>query len=1010
MTLNAGGLVVNDDAALGTGALTVAGAGTLDALSTVTLANDVALNAGLTVLGSNDLTLGGAITGAGSLTKNGGATLTLAGANSYTGGTTVNDGTLAIGAGGSLASGGAVTLAGTGGFDIAAAGNQTIGSLNGVAGSSVNLGANALTLAGNADATLDSTVAGTGSLVKNGTGTLSLGGTNTFSGGVTLNAGGLTVGNGAALGTGALTVGGAASLDTTAVTTLANDIALNAALTLPGSNDLTLAGAISGTGSLIGQGTIRLSLTGNNTYTGGTTVGGGTLVVGSDTALGTGGLAIDGATLQASTGVTLGNAVTVGGNGVTVQGPADLTLNGSLSGTGGLDKEGTGSLTLGGSLAGFTGGLTVNGGILNASNPYNGGIAVGGAGTINLGGTGNVVTVTGPIAGTVNLGGGSTIGIGFGQLPAVTGTVNGTGPGTTLDVTGSGDATLPGGVFNNIDNLNVGNGTLSVGAGTTVNFPGGTVVAGTIAVNGTLGGPATINPGGAIIGGGTVTGPVVVDGTVAPSGVPGATGAAAGTGTPGTVLTVGGLTLGAGSSTYIRTGANGVTDAVVVNGTAVLGGTVTVENNGTSFGPVTQVNVISASQGITGSYAGSTMTGSNLPFLDTSWQVIGNNLALTYSQAGSGLGSGGITFDRFPGLGANQRAMATALQRIAVSGGDPLSTLLGNVRGLRSPQVIRAFDSLTGETYASAANAELSGQSQYQDTVFNRLKLQRDTGERGPAVWAEPYTSSSSFDHSADVAQTDYRIHGVVIGTDAPVTPDLRLGVHANVANSRTEVDRRGDYTDVDQAAIGLHALYFNDRQWWAQGLASYGWQNADSSRRIAVGGFTPQATGSYDGKTTNASLEGGYRFTLGQAMHLEPFVGAYYSKVKYDAFTEKNAGDADLRVGRASASSLQYGVGARLVGDVDLGVEGTKLHPIVMVRYLHNTRDNTVSVNNAFAGEPGGTFSVQGSEPVRNHWQAGVGMSFDITPKASTFVYYNADIGKRQRSDAVNLGVRWNF
>ncbi|KLD72984.1 hypothetical protein Y886_40430 [Xanthomonas hyacinthi DSM 19077] len=354
--------------------------------------------------------------------------------------------------------------------------------------------------------------------------------------------------------------------------------------------------------------------------------------------------------------------------------------------------------------------------------------------------------------------------------------------------------------------------------------------------------------------------------------------------------------------------------------------------------------------------------------------------------------------------------MAAALQHVATSGGNPLPTLLGYVRGLRADQVVQAFDSLTGETYASATNAELSGQSQYQDSLFYRLKLQRDTGEQGSAVWAEPYTSSTNFDGSAEVAHTDYRIHGVIIGADAPLTPDLRLGVHANLANSRTEVDRRGDYTDVDQASIGLHALYFNQQQWWAEGLASYGWQNADSNRRIVVGPYDPQATGHYNGMTTNAALEGGYRFDVGKAMHLEPFVGAYYTKVKYDAFTEKNAGDADLRVGRSEASSLQYGVGARLVGDVDLGVEGTRLHPIVMVRYLHNTKNDAVTVNNAFAGAPSDSFVVEGSRPVRNHWQAGVGVSFDITPKASTFVYYNADVASHSTSNAVNLGVRWNF
>jgi outer membrane autotransporter protein len=495
---------------------------------------------------------------------------------------------------------------------------------------------------------------------------------------------------------------------------------------------------------------------------------------------------------------------------------------------------------------------------------------------------------------------------------------------------------------------------------------------------------------------------------VAPSGIPGSTGAAGGTGTPGSVLTVGGLNLGGGSTTHIRTGANGVGDSIHVNGAATVGGQLVTTPSAGTYAPQTRYTTTNTTGGLTGTYAG--VTQNTLPFLDASVTEEGNDLILTLSQAGSGVGTGGTPFDQFPGLNGNQQNMAAALQHIATSGGNQLPTLLSYVRGLRGDQVVKAFDSLTGETYASATNAELSGQSQYQDTLFYRLKLQRDTGEQGSAVWAEPYTSSSTFDGSVDVAHTDYRIHGVVIGADAPVTPDLRIGVHANVANSRTEVDRRGDYTDVDQASVGVHALYFNQQQWWFEGLASYGWQNADSNRRIVVGDYTPQATGHYNGKTTNAALEGGYRFDLGHAMHLEPFVGAYYTKVKYDSFTEKNAGDADLRVGRSDASSMHYGVGARLIGDVDLGVEGTRLHPIVLVRYLHNTKDDTVTVNNAFAGAPSDSFVVEGSRPVSNHWQAGVGVSFDITPKASTFVYYNADIASHTTSNAVNLGVRWNF
>ncbi len=94
--------------------------------------------------------------------KDGAATVTLTGANTYSGGTTINNGTLAIGAGGSLASTGAVNLAGAGTLDISGGGSQSIGSLAGVAGSTVALGGNTLTLGGVADSTYNGVISGSG--------------------------------------------------------------------------------------------------------------------------------------------------------------------------------------------------------------------------------------------------------------------------------------------------------------------------------------------------------------------------------------------------------------------------------------------------------------------------------------------------------------------------------------------------------------------------------------------------------------------------------------------------------------------------------------------------------------------------------------------------------------------------------------------------------------------------------------------------------------------------------
>jgi hypothetical protein len=52
----------------------------------------------------------------------------------------------------------------------------------------------------------------------------------------------------------------------------------------------------------------------------------------------------------------------------------------------------------------------------------------------------------------------------------------------------------------------------------------------------------------------------------------------------------------------------------------------------------------------------------------------------------------------------------------------------------------------------------------------------------------------------------------------------------------------------------------------------------------------------------------------------------------------------------------------------------------------------------------------VRGTPGVANHWQAGAGLAFDISPQASAYAYYTADLASRGNSHAANLGVRWSF
>ena len=164
--------------------------------------------------------------------------------------------------GANTATAGVVQLNGTGANNLilsnASTSLFTLAPLAGGSGTgmSLRLGAVSSEIAATGGITISAQIAeanaGSG-ITKTGTGSLTLSGANTFTGGVTLNAGTLSLGNNAALGTGALTVGavGTAINVTGTAATFANDINLTntagrVAFVTPNTSSTTLSGTISG--------------------------------------------------------------------------------------------------------------------------------------------------------------------------------------------------------------------------------------------------------------------------------------------------------------------------------------------------------------------------------------------------------------------------------------------------------------------------------------------------------------------------------------------------------------------------------------------------------------------------------------------------------------------------------------------------------------------------------------------------------------------------------------------
>ncbi len=359
---------------------------------------------------STPFTISSTISGYTSLTVGGLGTVSLTGANTYSGGAILNGGTLNIVADSGLgASGTALTFNG----GTLQAGASLTSSRPITLNNSGTFDTNGYT------SVFTGLVSGTGELIigGNGGGILDLQNTgNTYSGGTLLQSGTLSINSDSVLGTGGLSFDGG-TLQTGASLTDSRSVVLQS---LGGVFDTagttsTLAGLISGVGSLtkISSGTLVLS--GANTYTGGTSVNGGVLAISNEGNLGAGNgtLSFNGGVLQTMAAVTDDRAVTLNALGGTIDTDGNNdSFNGAFSGIGSLTKIGAGSLTLGNSNNTYSGGTIVSAGALlagvNNALPTNGALTVASGANFGLNGysqtnaLGNVVN-----NGVMSLGGGA---------------------------------------------------------------------------------------------------------------------------------------------------------------------------------------------------------------------------------------------------------------------------------------------------------------------------------------------------------------------------------------------------------------------------------------------------------------------------------------------------------------------------------------------------------------------------------------------------------------------------
>ncbi|UXN63233.1 autotransporter domain-containing protein [Phyllobacterium sp. A18/5-2] len=734
---------------------------------------------------------------------------------------------------------------------------------------------------------------------------------------------------------------------------------------------------------------------------------------------GTGTLGIAaGGTVQSSVAVAIGRLA--GGDGtVTVQGTDALLDTGQNLFVG---LGGTGSMTVanGGSVrsAGIT---EIGGGEGLASQSIlpgagTGTVVVTGSGSILA--AGDVLNVGSRGNGTLTVGEGAVVSsgsIGIALQQAANGTINLEGGTLQADTIAFGQGT--GAINFNHNQISYvfspgmsGAGTLNMASGRTIltgnsgGFTGSThVMGGQLIVNGTLGGVIDIGAGTLLGGNGTLGSTAIGDGGVLSPG-----------NSIGTISVNGDLTSNQGSVYRVEVDPAGSNDKTLVSGVAALAGHVDVIASTGKWRFQTDYTILSAMGGLNGTRF--TDVSSNLQFLDPTLTYDPNNVMLTLRRNNIAISDLAET--------PNQRNAAQSIDDFIANNPAGDHPLVQNMLGLDAATAPLTIAQLPGEIHVSITSVLLDDSRFIRDAENNRLRAAFG-GVAAPAipilaygpagtepdavatdqfaVWGQGFGSWADWDSNDNVPGVDRSLGGLLIGGDAPIGDNGRLGILAGYSYASIDETSLDASSSIDSIHLGI----YGGAEFGALSLrsgAGYTWHDISTDRLVQFTGSRERLTADYDGGTAQIFGELGYRIKAG-SVDLEPFANLSYANLHLDGFAEEG-GSAVLSASSSNTDITFSTLGLRASTQLPIGSMEATMRG--MIGWRHAYGDITPLSRLAFTGM--NAFEISGLPIARDAALLEVGFDVDLASATTFSLYYQGQVASEVQDHGVRADLTVRF
>lgn len=488
-------------------------------------------------------------------------------------------------------------------------------------------------------------------------------------------------------------------------------------------------------------------------------------------------------------------------------------------------------------------------------------------------------------------------------------------------------------------------------------------------------------------------------------------------------------------------------DSLNVAGAARLNGTLAA-----SFASPTALQrtytVITASEGVTGTFASLTTTG--LPsFINAGVSYAPTSVALNLTSDIAGTGTT-----------TNQQSVGAALDSVINSGtGSSLTSLpssLSSFYSLAASELPSVLASLSGEGYASEQTVIIGDGAYSRNALMGRLRQGAYAGESGalaalafggpelayataagtktkaaaatetlatgdkpadpaaanPAafsaitLWAQGLGSWTNYNSSGNAAGVDESIGGVISGADAAIG-DWRVGGALGYTQSNASLNGVSSSSDVDSFLLALYAGGKAGPLNLRLG-ATYAFNQIDTDRTVAFGSYSSQPSSQYNGGTTQVFGEVSYGIAV-KSVALEPYAGLAWVHLNTDSFSETGGGAVSLS-GASQTADVGYStLGLRVASTFALS-NGMSLAPHLSAAWQYGFGDLSPTAQMNFTNLSSASFNVSGVPLAKNTALLDAGIDLQVSPQARVGLSYVGQYAGSATSNGFQANVSFRF